>query len=258
MLEMMVIINLFMRNKPKFTALLLGLMLSILLSNEMGAGITVTGNEAQMVSDFIAWHPEARYWQSEKYASPYFSFGFSHKETRPLMFSKLVHPESILTAGQLTVKRLAGFLYFHNPAIGIAKAHKLASLYIAEAEMENINHDIAFSQMCLETGFLTYTGDVKPEQNNFCGLGATGNQEPGLSFETTQEGIRAHIQHLKAYASVDSLNNPLVNSRFAFVSRGSAQTYKELTGKWATDPDYGKKIESLLNRIYSGQYAAIP
>lgn len=220
--------------------------------------MTVIGNEAHRMTDYIMWKPEARYWQSEKYASPYFSIVLGQSETGPMMFSKLVHPENILEAGQLSVKRLAGFLYFHNPALGIAKARELASLYIEEAKMENINHDIAFSQMCLETGFLTYTGDVKPEQNNFCGLGATGNQEPGLSFETTQEGVRAHIQHLKAYACVDSLNNPLVNSRFAFVRRGSAQTYKELTGKWATDPDYGKKIESLLNRIYSGQYAAMP
>ncbi len=247
-----------MQNKPKFTALLICLLLSLLLSNDMGAGMTAIADEAYAMNNFVEWIPEARHWQSEKYASPYFSIGSGYRNTKFLTFCDLTHPKYILDAGQLTVKRLTGFLYFHNPSLGIAQTHKIASLYVQEAEMENINHDIAFSQMCLETGFLTYTGDVQPEQNNFCGLGATGNREPGLSFETTQEGIRAHIQHLKAYASTDTLNNPLVNSRFGFVRRGSAQTYTELTGKWATDPDYGKKIESLLNRMYSGQYATAP
>ena len=35
------------------------------------------------------------------------------------------------------------------------------------------------SQMCHETGVLEYTGDVKPNQNNFTGIGATGGGLPG-------------------------------------------------------------------------------
>jgi len=128
-------------------------------------------------------------------------------------------------------------------------------IYIEEANYEGVNHDIAFSQMCLETGYLKYGGDVKRHQFNFCGLGASGNAEPGLYFNNIRDGVRAHIQHLKAYASTESLQKDKIDTRFDFIKRGSAVHYKDLTGKWAADPHYGGKIQSILGRIYSGSYA---
>ena len=116
--------------------------------------------------------------------------------------------------------------------------------------MEGVNHDIAFAQMCLETGFLRYGGDVKPGQYNFCGLGATGGGEPGLSFPDPRIGVRAHIQHLKAYGSTEDLNNDLVDPRFHFVVRGRAPTIQGLTGTWAADPRYSEKITAILKRLY--------
>ncbi len=155
----------------------------------------------------------------------------------------------IMGAGITGEKRLAMFLYKHNKAITRDSALKIASLYIKEAKSEGVNYDVAFAQMCLETGFLKFGGDVNKTQNNFCGLGVTGNGVKGLSFPTVQMGIRAHIQHLKAYASTENLKNNIVDKRFKFVKRGSVKEITQLGGKWATDPDYGTKIKSLLERL---------
>jgi len=64
-------------------------------------------------------------------------------------------------------------------------------------------------------------------------------------------GIRAHIQHLKAYASDQKLANPVIDQRFKFVKRGSAPVVHKLTGKWATDKNYGEKIHRLLEKMYA-------
>ncbi len=93
-------------------------------------------------------------------------------------------------------------------------------------------------------------------QNNFCGLGVTQRGKTGLSFESPQLGIRAQIQHLKAYASTDKLRNALIDPRFRYVKRGCAP-YAEWLGQkenpqgkgWAAGEKYGEKILSILKAI---------
>ena len=158
---------------------------------------------------------------------------------------------NILSKGNLSADMLSAFLLRNNPALNPGYALRLATVYVEEASDEGINTDVAFSQMCLETGFLKFGGDVSPNQNNFCGLGVTGHGVKGISFTDMRSGVRAHIQHLKAYASHESLINPLVDKRFNYVKRGSAMHVDELKGKWATDKNYDKKIISLLKKMYS-------
>ena len=101
----------------------------------------------------------------------------------------------------------------------------------------------------LETGFLKFGGDVKKEQYNFAGIGATGGSVPGHSFSTIREGIRAQVQHLKAYASKEPLNQAVVDPRFNYVERGTA-IYVEWLGQkenpegkgWASSVNYGYNI----------------
>jgi hypothetical protein len=130
-------------------------------------------------------------------------------------------------------------------------ARILAGLYIEEAGHEGINHDVAFSQMCLETGFLSFGGLVQPEWNNFCGLGAIGPEQPGLVFPDPRTGVRAHIQHLKAYATAEPLNLSLVDPRYRYVRLGSSPTIKGLAGTWAADRMYYEKIYAILQRLYA-------
>lgn len=151
--------------------------------------------------------------------------------------------------GQLNAIALADFLKENNPKVPFKEAKKIAGLYIEEATAEGVNYEIAFSQMCLETGFLRYDGQVHPNQFNFCGLGVVGHRTQGLTFPSERIGIRAHIQHLKAYASTAGLRRKLVDSRFRFVHRGSIKSIDGLAGKWATDRHYGHKLQSLLKRL---------
>ncbi len=157
---------------------------------------------------------------------------------------------SIMGQGKLKAWVLAAFLHRNNRGISIAEANKIAKIYIKESNTEGVNYDIAFSQMCLETGFLRYSGTVLPGQNNFCGLGVFNKKTKGLTFRDMRLGIRAHIQHLKAYASKGSLHHRLVDPRFRFVKRGSIKNVDGLSGKWAADKRYGKKIRYLLGRMY--------
>lgn len=166
--------------------------------------------------------------------------------------AKFELPKKIMTKGLLPKERMVSFLWLYNDKLDIRDVEKLADLYIKEAAVEGVNHDIAYAQMLLETGYLKYGGDVRKEQNNFCGLGAIGNGVPGLSFYSIEDGVRAHIQHLKAYASTDSLAGKKVDDRFGKIKRGTATEIQHLTGRWATDPYYDQKLQKLIQLIFEG------
>lgn len=132
-------------------------------------------------------------------------------------------------------------------------------IYLEEAAAEGVRAEVAFCQAMKETGFLRYLGDVRIEQYNFAGIGATGGGEPGNSFGSVRTGIRAQIQHLKAYASTDALNGVCVDPRFSYVSRGTTP-YVEwlgikenpLGGGWAASEQYGSSIVSgYLAKLFS-------
>jgi hypothetical protein len=153
--------------------------------------------------------------------------------------------------GQVSPERLVLFLLSANPSADEGFARELAALYVEEAAAEGVNHDVAFAQMCLETGFLRYGNLVTPEMNNFCGLGAISPEQPGERFPDPRTGVRAQIQHLKGYATTAPLKRELVDPRYKWVKYGAAPTIEGLTGLWAADPDYGKKIIRILERLYA-------
>lgn len=133
----------------------------------------------------------------------------------------------------------------------------MVSQYIQEGKTEGIRGDIAFAQSCLETGNFTFTDSaVTLDQNNFCGIGVTSNGMKGNSFPNTKTGIRAQIQHLKAYACTEPLKKECVDPRFNFVERGCAEYVEWLgiqenpKGKgWAAGSGYGNKILNILEAI---------
>lgn len=164
--------------------------------------------------------------------------------------------DQIMTMGNASEVQLLMFLKNNNEA-ALNKYGDLPRLYREEGELEGVNHDIAFCQMCIETGFLRFGKDIQPEQNNFASLGAAIVNSPisqtntsGASFASPQMGVRAHIQHLKAYACNAPLFQPLVAPRFHLVARGIAPKLAQLTGRWAIDPLYDRKILALLRRLY--------
>ncbi len=156
----------------------------------------------------------------------------------------------IMSSGKKSAQKLTAFFLRNNNKISKAYITYLADLYIKEASDENVNSDIAFCQMCLETNFLKFGGQVIASQNNFAGIGSTDNGAMGAGFSTPQQGVRAQIQHLKAYASKSKLKNRTIDPRFNYVERGSAKYVSELgNGKWASDPNYAGKIIKLLKQL---------
>jgi hypothetical protein len=159
-------------------------------------------------------------------------------------------PEYIMGEGKISPKQLALFLEQSNPEADAAFVDRLADYYVTEAAAEGVNHDVAFAQMCLETGFLRYGGLVTSDMNNFCGLGATGPGHPGEVFPDPLIGVRAHIQHLKAYATETPLNQELVDPRYRWVRYGSSPAIQGLAGTLAADRAYGNKLMNILERLY--------
>jgi hypothetical protein len=170
------------------------------------------------------------------------------------MPEKPMVPEFILGNGVISAEAMSAFLLATNPEAEKEFVENLTFIYIEESAVEGINHDTAFAQMCLETGFLSFTGLVSPEQNNFCGLGATGPGEPGERFPDPRTGIRAHIQHLKAYATDIPLKQDLVDPRYYYVRFGSSPAIRGLSGTWAADLLYADKIANILERLYNFAY----
>jgi hypothetical protein len=156
--------------------------------------------------------------------------------------------ENIMSSGTASESQLRNFILSQN-SDALDLFPDLPSLYIEEAAREGVNHDIAFSQMCLETGYLAFGGDVEPTQNNFCGLGTTGGGVKGAFFPDARTGVKAHIQHLKAYASTAPAMPPIVDPRFDLVSRGIAPLVGNLSGRWATDSQYGTKIMNIQRQL---------
>jgi N-acetylmuramoyl-L-alanine amidase len=154
---------------------------------------------------------------------------------------------SILGKTYLSPEHMNLFVKNINP-----DALELGIYYLMFGEYYGIRGDIAFAQAMHETDYLRFTGVVQPEQNNFCGLGATGPENTGASFKTPREGVLAHLQHLYAYASTKQLPDeyPLVDPRFDLVARGSAPTWVDLNGKWAVPgTTYGQSILSMYERM---------
>jgi N-acetylmuramoyl-L-alanine amidase len=163
-------------------------------------------------------------------------------------FPRQTVSEQIMSLGTATENQLKNLLQVNNSS-ALSDFPDLPKFYIEESALEGVNHNIAFSQMCLETGYLSFGGDVEPSQNNFCGLGTTGGGVKGASFPDARTGVKAHIQHLKAYASQDSVVPPIVDPRFNLVQRGIAPTVADLSGRWATEQSYGNKISAIQRRL---------
>ena len=139
-----------------------------------------------------------------------------------------------------------------NPRPNISVSpEELVSYYYEEGQREGIRPDVAFVQALKETGFFRYGGTVTPDQNNYCGLGTTSATVKRAYFASSKIGVRAHIQHLLAYASTRKPVEAVVDPRYTLVrstyGNRTVNTWQELNGRWAVPGHrYGQSILSMF------------
>jgi len=166
----------------------------------------------------------------------------------------------IMGNGNFKSSAIVSYIMSKKPSMPRQEITVLVNEYISEAKAEGINHDLAIAQMCYATGFLTN----RPLMNthNYAGL----NTDLGISVKhgrrhlNMQEGVWAHIQHLKGYASTECPNREIVNRRYALLVRrgipGTVKTLEGLAAIWSPyNPRYECEIVKIIRelRLYSGR-----
>lgn len=153
---------------------------------------------------------------------------------------------SILGPASRSVAKLNAFLDSKN-------APQYADYYRRAGEEFNIRWDIALFQSCLETGFFSFPGDVTPDQFNFSGIGTTGGGVKGDYFPDALTGIRAQMQDLAlrcgAKIPKESIIAPYVRKNYETIAGRNSKNWEDLTGTWAMDPNYTKKIYAIMNEF---------
>lgn len=190
-------------------------------------------------------------------------------EPLPSELRRAEGPTPIMQPARLDAVQLASW-FLTNPARARVYALdidvlELAELFLEEGEREGVAGDLAFAQSVLETGSFSYPahGQVRAHFNNFAGLGACdGGACRVARFPTPRIGVRAQIQHLRAYADPtvtrDTLASPLASPRFDLVHpKGRAPNWEDMGGSrpglpgvnWASDPRYSHKILALYDSM---------
>lgn len=128
-----------------------------------------------------------------------------------------------------------------------------------------IRPEVLYAQAAKETNFGKYTGQVKPEQNNWAGIkiGKPSGDKPEdhESFNNPLAGVRAHFNHIAAYIGAYPLGT--AHDRYYVVRSlswaGTVRFVEELGGKWAPNPKYGEDIVNLyLNDLLNTEVKTEP
>ena len=171
----------------------------------------------------------------------------------------------------VTPGRLTAFLRDRNPKLDPA-FDKIAVDYMRHGEALGMRWDYAFFQMAIETGYLKFErakgqpGLVRPQQNNFAGLGATGRGVRGESFPDVSTGVLAHLQHVLMYTG-ESIPAPVAERTQKVIEwkvlddwRAGIKgpmTYADLAQKWANNKTYADAIATHAE-IFEQRYCNTP
>jgi hypothetical protein len=166
----------------------------------------------------------------------------------------------VMGQSDLRAEQMAGYFWAHQPPGSpclTVSVEELAYYFADHGNRENVRGDIAFAQALVETGWFRYGGQVQCWQNNFGGMSS--------SFPDAETGVRAQIQHLRAYADPSAtscteppLHTPCVDPTFNFVSpKGKAPNWNDIgNGNWAAAPDYAATVLTVYNEMRA--YAGLP
>ncbi|MBD3184991.1 DUF4214 domain-containing protein [Candidatus Poribacteria bacterium] len=188
-------------------------------------------------------------------------------ENNETVVTTITNSTDIMGSSSATKEQLVQ-LFTNRNSSQVDRAQRLADLYIQWGNTFNIRYDIAWAQMCHETGFLGYTGIVPPDANNFAGIGATGQKDSNgnyvyNTFSNEELGVIAHYMHLAWYAAPDHLNIRDDDGDFYCSNKydprhfGTSHNYSGdgslncLNTRWAPSSTYTDKIIQFANEIYN-------
>lgn len=224
------------------------------------ATVKATANDTQSYIDSTVKSGKTYYYRVQAYSSDdgLISAGKGNKsEIKSGCTGYAIMGETTVTADQMVKlfnnsgKKYPSSVYKDKGAKNIKK---FCEIVIDECEKEGVRAEVIFAQVCLETGYLQFGGQVSASQCNFAGLGATDDGAAGATFANVRIGIRAQVQHMKGYASKDKLNQKCVDPRFIYLTyrRGTVKYVQNLgNGNWATDPNYAFKLMNLIKAMKS-------
>ena len=166
-----------------------------------------------------------------------------------------------------TPGRLMAYLQSRNPRLDPRFAG-IAAHYMRHGEELSLRWDVAFFQMIVDTRSLEFRrgngepSTVRPAQNNFAGIGASGGSNHGESFADISTGVRAHLQHVQIYAG-ERVASPIAERTRKVQDWGvlvawqksltGPVTFTDLTRNWSPgDRSYAASIDSVGRRFYEG------
>jgi len=157
---------------------------------------------------------------------------------------------NVIDDGSLCLDSVARFISSRNRNEKLNDIKELLLIYEDEAKREGVNYDIAVAQMCRATNYLNIKNNY-----NYAGLSPEGTGGRSIQFKNKKDGVRSHIQHLKAYASKAGPREPIVNPRHEILGKlglyNSVETFDDLYSKWAPQSSkYGNAIDDILDLLY--------
>ena len=155
----------------------------------------------------------------------------------------------ILGKGTSTRDSVIHYVSRYNKDISKQMLKYIIDTYIWESSCEGVNHDFAIGQMLHETNLLKFGGEVKKSQNNFSVLGTMESFLGKAYFNSVCRGIRAHVQHMKSYASRSKLRKRCVDLRYDIIRHGSVKNVYGFNESWSLDIVFERALISKIDGI---------
>ncbi|MCL2210687.1 MAG: glucosaminidase domain-containing protein [Treponema sp.] len=154
-------------------------------------------------------------------------------------------------SGSLNKNGVVEYIKTQKPPLSGSEIEKIVQIYFDESAFENINHDIAIAQMLHASNF--FKNNQRVSGFNYSGLIELPNWDG--TFSDMTEGVRAHIQHIKGYASKTLNRQKIVDPRYYLLVnlkyQGTVKTFDQLYERWtASSASYKQNIEKILNGLY--------
>lgn len=163
---------------------------------------------------------------------------------------------SIMGRARAQREQLATFTLRHNPA-----APDLVDLYLRMGEQLGVRGDVAYAQALLETHFFRSYGVLERGRHNFAGLGVRKLGDAGLSFQSPQEGVLAHVQALYVQAAGKPLPPGMPNLIPSLLeeTRGPIMLVTDLARPGSLDDyGYGQAVARILAEVLLEPLAGEP